>query len=77
VKSMTLLCALAICRLRRRRPHLTALGMALVIVAASGCQATLPGGLSWNEEAKIAKRAQSDSFPSPADVGLTAPTSVP
>jgi hypothetical protein len=77
MESMTLLCALAIYRLRRRRPHLTALGLALVIVASSGCQATLPGSMSWNEEAKIAKRAKSDTFPSPADVGLTAPTSVP
>jgi hypothetical protein len=74
---MTLLCALAICRLRRRRPHLTALGMALVIVASSGCQSMLPGSMSWKEEAKIAKKAKSDTFPSPADVGLTAPTSVP
>jgi hypothetical protein len=74
---MTLLCALAICRLRRRRPHLTALGMALLIVASSGCQATLPGSMSWNEESKIEKRAKSEKFPSPADVGLTAPTSVP
>jgi hypothetical protein len=37
----------------------------------------LPGSMSWKEEAKIAKKAKSDTFPSPADVGLTAPTSVP
>ena len=46
-----------------------------------GCQAmfpaAMPGGLAWSEDARIEKKAKADSFPSPADVGLTQPTSVP
>jgi hypothetical protein len=49
--------------------------------ACCGCQAifpaALPGALAWSEDARIEKRAKADSFPSPADVGLTQPTSVP
>lgn len=50
-------------------------------VSCCGCQtmfpAALPGGLAWSENARIEKRAKADSFPSPADVGLTEPTPVP
>jgi hypothetical protein len=43
-----------------------------------GCQtlfpSTLPGGLALTEDARIAKQARAESFPSPADVGLTPAT---
>jgi hypothetical protein len=50
------------------------LGAALVLISA-GCQAIVPsafgGKLALSEDARIAKQAKADSFPTPADVGLT------
>ena len=60
---------------RRRRGVLSwsALGLA-ALMACSGCQAlvpsALPSGLALGEDARIARQAKADSFPSPADVGL-------
>jgi hypothetical protein len=49
-----------------------------VVAACVGCQSALPGGaFALTEDARIAQRAKADSFPSPADVGLAEPTSVP
>ena len=58
---------------RRSRPILLLIGA----LACCGCQAALPGGFVWSEDARIEKKAKADAFPSPADVGLTEPTSVP
>jgi hypothetical protein len=48
---------------------------ALALAACCGCQVLipdgLPGGFGLSEDARIAKQAKADSFPSPADVGLT------
>jgi len=57
-------------------------GVALLAsVVAVGCQTAVPRDLagmkSVREEQKIVKLAKRDPFPSPADVGLDAPTSVP
>jgi hypothetical protein len=56
----------------------------LVITGATlcgGCQAMIPAAMpsvfAAREDARIAKLAARDSFPSPADVGLTTPTPVP
>jgi hypothetical protein len=58
---------------RRRGSRLAWLGVALVL-AGSGCQAIVPsalgGKLALSEDARIAKQAKADSFPSPSDVGL-------
>jgi hypothetical protein len=59
---------------RRSRAWLECLGFA-ALLAVSGCQAIVPsalgGKLALNEDARIAKQAKADSFPTPADVGLT------
>ncbi|HYO24629.1 MAG TPA: hypothetical protein VEQ85_06725 [Lacipirellulaceae bacterium] len=72
---MTFLCALALCRLHRAGPRVwAALFVGVAVACSTGCQAllpaALPGGFALNEEARIAKKARGDSFPSPADVGL-------
>jgi hypothetical protein len=50
-----------------------------LLLAMSGCQALVPTALpttfGLGENAKIAKQAKADSFPSPADVGLTTASS--
>lgn len=69
-------------------PHRPLTGLALwrataliSLALVSGCQAlvpsALPGGFALTEDARIAKQAKVDSFPTPADVGLAAATSVP
>jgi hypothetical protein len=44
------------------------------LACCSGCQmlfpSALPGGLALTEDARIAKQARAESFPTPADVGL-------
>ncbi len=58
----------------RRRQRIRALTL-VAIAACGGCQAlvpnALPGGFALTEDARIEKQAKADSFPSPADVGLT------
>jgi hypothetical protein len=53
--------------------------VAAALAACGGCQVLVPNGLprslAFSEDARIAKQAKADSFPTPADVGL-APTSV-
>ena len=53
----------------------------IAAVACMGCQTAVPndwpGMKSVREEQKILKLAKRDPFPSPKDVGLDAPTSVP
>lgn len=76
---MTMLCLFAAWRLRgpAMRRWMVA-GFVFATVTCTGCQAmfpALPGGMTFNEEQRIAKKAKGDSFPSPADVGLT--TAVP
>jgi hypothetical protein len=67
----------------RRRTAKRALWLALVtsLAAFNGCQAlvpsALPGGFAVTKDARIAKQAKVDSFPTPADVGLASATSVP
>jgi hypothetical protein len=55
--------------------------MVFVAVISVGCQAVAPGSLAAlttsGQEKKILKQAEVDPFPSPADVGLSAPTSTP
>jgi hypothetical protein len=45
------------------------------LLVIGGCQAIVPsalgGKLALTEDARIAKQAKADSFPSPSDVGLT------
>jgi len=59
----------------------SALLTALVVAISMGCQAVAPGSLAAltasGQEKKILKQAEVDPFPSPADVGLGAPTSTP
>ena len=78
---MTILLAIAVFWRRRARFRVGVALVAAATVACGGCQtlfpAALPGGLAFTEDARIAKRAKSDAFPSPADVGLSMPTSVP
>lgn len=59
-------------------------GTALVMitgVASVGCQTVFPGAapgtFAMGEDRRIAKQAAAEKFPSPADVGLKTPTSVP
>lgn len=58
----------------QRCVRLACLAMAGLLVT-SGCQAIVPsalgGKLALSEDARIAKQAKADSFPSPSDVGLT------
>lgn len=58
---------------RRRGFRHAWLGAALAL-AITGCQAIVPsalgGKLALSEDARIAKQAKADSFPSPSDVGL-------
>jgi hypothetical protein len=58
----------------RRGARLAWLGV-VTLVTSSGCQAIVPsalgGKLALSEDARIAKQAKADSFPSPSDVGLT------
>lgn len=69
--------------MRRPSPRAVASAMLLTLVAAisAGCQAFAPGSLAAlttsGQEKKILKQAEVDPFPSPADVGLSAPTSTP
>ena len=55
--------------------------LVVAAVACIGCQAVAPqdwsGLKSAREEQKILKLAKRDPFPSPADVGLDSPTTVP
>jgi hypothetical protein len=64
--------------LRRAGVLVLALGMAPAVV---GCQSlftpALPNGIVLREDARTRKLAEADQFPSPADVGLDAATSVP
>lgn len=57
----------------RRRDRWTPLGI-LLLAAMAGCQAIVPsalgGKLALSEDARIAKQAKADAFPSPSDVGL-------
>lgn len=57
------------------------IALILAVVACVGCQAAVPndwaGMKSIREEQKILKLAKRDPFPSPADVGLDSPTTVP
>jgi hypothetical protein len=55
---------------RGARPRSGAL-LLLIGVALCGCQSALPRGLALGEDAKIAKQAKADGFPSPGEVGLT------
>ncbi len=64
------------------RPRVGAAILVAAMAACVGCQTLLPsalpgGGFALTEDARIAQKAKSDAFPSPADVGLTEPTSVP
>jgi hypothetical protein len=55
--------------------------LAFAAVACAGCQAfapgALPGAFASRDEKAIVKLAEHDPFPSPGDVGLKQPTSVP
>jgi hypothetical protein len=57
----------------RRRDWWAGVGVALLL-AGPGCQSIVPsalgGKLALSEDARIAKQAKADSFPSPSDVGL-------
>jgi hypothetical protein len=61
-------------RTRRSGARLAWLGVA-ALLATAGCQAIVPsalgGKLALSEDARIVKQAKADSFPTPADVGLT------
>jgi hypothetical protein len=63
------------------KPMALVSALLLTVAGLGGCQSVFPTGLpsTWKvgEEARIAKQAKADSFPSPADVGLGEPTSVP
>jgi hypothetical protein len=66
---------------RRRWLHF---GAPLAIIAGSasvGCQTVFPGAapgsFALGEDRRIAKQAAAEKFPSPADVGIETPTSVP
>ncbi len=71
----------AICRSRSGRFLRAPLIALVAALACTGCQSILPTALptsfALREDAKIAKQAKADGFPSPSDVGLTAPTAVP
>jgi hypothetical protein len=58
----------------RRGVRLAGLGIAGLLLTG-GCQAIVPsalgGKLALTEDARIAKQAKAESFPSPSDVGLT------
>ena len=58
-----------------------AFAAAAMALATAGCGAFAPSALSGpfasREEKNIRKLAEHDSFPSPADVGLTKPTATP
>jgi hypothetical protein len=59
----------------------SALLLTLAATLSAGCQAFAPGSLAaltpLGQEKKILKQAEVDPFPSPADVGLSSPTSTP
>jgi hypothetical protein len=66
---------------RRRRPvGLVSWSSVAVpaLLACGGCQSlvtsALPGRFALGEDARIAKQARADSFPSPADVGIESAT---
>jgi hypothetical protein len=65
-------------RLRYRAGVRATIGVGLLF-AMSGCQALVPTALptrfGLGEDAKIAKQAKAESFPSPADVGLATASS--
>ena len=54
--------------------------MCVGVTLLVGCQAFAPGGLAGislpGEDTRIAKQAQNDPFPSPADVGIEQPNAV-
>ena len=59
---------------RRSGARIGWLGIA-ALLASVGCQAIVPSALgcklALSEDARIVKQAKADSFPTPADVGLT------
>lgn len=60
-----------------RRSIATILALSAVVGCQSAVPRSLPGMFGGGDHARIAKLAKSDPFPSPADVGLNAPTDVP
>lgn len=74
--------SLAKVRGSRRRWVRSSAALAMVVGSASvGCQTffpgAAPGSFALGEDRRIAKQAAAEKFPSPADVGLKTPTSVP
>lgn len=53
----------------------------LVVGACAGCgnifRGAMPGSFARRDDQRIAKQAAAEKFPSPADVGLPPPSSVP
>ena len=73
--------AVANFRLRRMRRRLASVFALVVVGACIGCgsifRGAMPSSFARRDDQRIAKQAAAEKFPSPADVGLTTPSSVP